>query len=50
LIALKEKNYPKEILDKMNEYNNYNISKNVYLAESQIRAESNKLNGILNII
>jgi len=50
LIALEEKNYPKEILDKMNEYNNYNISKNVYLAESQIRAESNKLNGILNII
>lgn len=50
LVALEKSSYPKEILNIFDNYHEYNISKNISIAESQIQAASNKLKGILDII
>ena len=50
LIVLQKDSYPKEILNILNNYKEYNVSKDTTEAESQIIATANKLNGILNII
>ncbi len=50
LVALEKESYPQEILDKFDQYHDYNISKDLSIAESQIQAASNKLMGILDII
>lgn len=50
LVYLHKSSYPEHIIEKMREYDNYNLSKDVSIAESQIVAASNKLTGILNII
>ena len=50
LVALEKESYPQEILDIFEKYHDYNISKDTSIAESQLQAKSNKLNGILDII
>jgi 5'-3' exonuclease len=50
LVALEKESYPQEILDVFEKYHDYNINKDTSIAESQIQAKSNKLNGILDII
>ena len=50
LVALEKESYPQEILDIFEKYHNYNICKDTSIAESQLQAKSNKLNGILDII
>ena len=50
LIVLEKDNYPKEILDIFEGYREYNVNKDLSLAENQINASSNKLSGILDII
>lgn len=50
LIVLEKESYPKEILEIFNKYNDYNISKDTSIAETQIQASNNKLRGILDII
>jgi hypothetical protein len=50
LVALEKDSYPQEILDIFEKYHDYKISKDTSIAESQIQAKSNKLNGILDII
>lgn len=50
LVALEKESYPQEILDIFEKYHDYNINKDISIAESQIQAKSNKLNGILDII
>lgn len=50
LIALQKESYPENVLEKFSEYQDYNISKDISLAESQIIATGNKLTNILNII
>lgn len=50
LIVLSKESYPQNILDIFENYKNYNISNNIYIVENKLLAESNQLNGILNII
>ena len=50
LVALEKDSYPQEILDIFNKYKEYNISKDTKIAESQLQAATNKLQGILDII
>jgi len=50
LISLNKNSYPKEILDILESHTDYNKSKDISIAESQIIASSNGLDSILNII
>ena len=50
LVALEKDSYPKEILKIFEQYHDYNVSKDISIAENQIQAASNKLKGILDII
>ena len=50
LIVLNDKYFPDYVKDILNSYNDYNLSKDTSLAESQIQASANKLKGILDII
>ena len=50
LVVLEKESYPQEVLETFDKYNNYNVSKDISKAESQIQAANNKLNGILDII
>ena len=50
LVALEKDSYPQEILDIFDKYTEYNISKDTKIAESQLQAANNKLQGILDII
>lgn len=50
LVTLRKESYPKEILDVFEQYKNYNISTNIFEVEAKLQAETNKINGILDII
>jgi len=50
LVVLEKESYPEDVLKIFDNYHEYNVSKNMGEVESQIRAESNKLKGILDII
>ena len=50
LIVLEKNNYPNDILDIFKSYTEYNLNKDLSIAENQINAVSNKLSGILDII
>lgn len=50
LVALEEKSYPKEVLDTLKNYDDYMLSKDISIAESQIYAQKNSLGGVLDII
>ena len=50
LVVLDKKSYPQEVLDIFDKYTDYTISTNISEVETKLRAESNKLNGILDII
>lgn len=50
LIVLEKNNYPNDILDIFKNYTEYNLNKDLSIAENQINAVSNKLSGILDII
>ena len=50
LIVLEKESYPQNILEIFDKYKDYNINKDITLAENQINALSNKLTGILDII
>ena len=50
LIVLEKESYPQNVLDIFENYKNYNVNKDISLAENQINALSNKLTGILDII
>lgn len=50
LIYLDKSSYPKEILEVFDKYTNYNVSKDISGCEAELLAETNQLNGILNII
>lgn len=50
LIALDEHQYPENIKKIMSEHVDYNVNKDCTVAESQIRAQSNELSGILDLI
>ena len=50
LVALEKDSYPEDVLKIFDEYNTYNISKDMSNVEGQIQAEANKLKGILDII
>lgn len=50
LVVLEEQSYPKEILEKLNNYTEYNCSKDINEAKQQITSCANKLNSILDII
>lgn len=50
LIYLNKDSYPQEIIDTLYKYDDYNISKDTSIAESQINAQSNKLTSILDLI
>lgn len=50
LVELSEKNYPKDVLDLFAEHDEYNISKDISIAQSQLQAKSNKIQNILDII
>lgn len=50
LVALEKESYPKEILESLSNYTQYNINKDIYIIENKLQASSNKLQGILDII
>lgn len=50
LVVLKRESYPEDVLAIFDNYKDYTISTNISEVESKIQAESNKLNGILDII
>ena len=50
LVALEKDSYPKEVLETFDKYKEYNVSKNIKIAESQLQAKTNQLQGILDII
>lgn len=50
LVELCKDNYPQEVLDKFNLHNEYNVSKDISIAQSQLNAKVNKLQNILDII
>lgn len=50
LIVLNKDNYPQEVVDILDSYDTYNISKDTMTVESYIQASSNKLQNILDII
>lgn len=50
LVLLEENSYPEQILEKMNEYTEYNCNKDCSLAEQKIQAEKNDLERLLEDI
>ena len=50
LVMLDESSYPEDIINIMSQYKTYNCNKNINEVESQIHAQANRLNGILDII
>ena len=50
LVTLEQDSYPEYVLETMSKYDDYNISKNLSIAESQIKGESVGLVNILNTI
>lgn len=50
LVELNKENYPDNILEIFNKYQNYNQSKDVSIAENKIRASANQLKEILDFI
>lgn len=50
LIFLNKESYPDEVLNIFTKYGEYNVSKDISIAEDQINAQSNKLTSILDII
>lgn len=50
LVELSEKNYPEDIIKLFNAHDEYNISKDISIAQSQLQASTNKIKNILDII
>lgn len=50
LVTLEKESYPQKVLDMMNSYTGYTVSKNISQVNSYITAKSNKLSGILDVI
>ena len=50
LVTLEKQSYPKEVLESLESFKDYNTNKDIYIVENQLQAASNKLQGILDII
>ena len=50
LVELSKTNYPDNILEIFNKHSNYNVTKDITIAENLIRANSNKLKNVLDFI
>jgi 5'-3' exonuclease len=50
LVALERESYPDDVMESMNSYTGYKVSKNISQVSSYITAKSNKLSSILDII
>lgn len=50
LVALQKESYPKEILEIFDNYQDYNVSKNINEVEYQLNAEANNISQILDFI
>ena len=50
LVELSKENYPDEIIELLNQHDEYSISNDISLAQSQLQARTNKITDILNLI
>ena len=50
LVVLDRREYPQSILDILDTYDSYNVSKDLSVVESKIQAEQNKVDSVLDFI